>query len=118
MLGGTLGYMAPEHLEAIAEGRDHHVDTRADLYSLGVLLFEALTGRRPFPPPPAGGSVGQTIRRAAEVNLWRGKVVDHSHVADPQKASGHFAREALTEPPSRFMIPLLPVFNWISKLWR
>ena len=32
--------MAPEHLEALAEGNDDQVDHRADLFSLGVLLFE------------------------------------------------------------------------------
>jgi GAF domain-containing protein/tRNA A-37 threonylcarbamoyl transferase component Bud32 len=39
---GTLSYMAPEQLA----GGD--VDQRTDLYSAGVMAFEALTGRRPF----------------------------------------------------------------------
>jgi tetratricopeptide (TPR) repeat protein len=47
-VGGTLPYMAPEHLEAL-QGGTRPVDARSDLYSLGVVLYELLTGRHPFP---------------------------------------------------------------------
>jgi tetratricopeptide (TPR) repeat protein len=46
--GGTLPYMAPEHLKAF-QGDERPVDARSDLYSLGVILYELLTRRPPFP---------------------------------------------------------------------
>jgi len=45
-VGGTLPYMSPEQLEAVTSGG--HVGFQADIFSLGVLFCELLTGERPF----------------------------------------------------------------------
>ena len=45
-VGGTLAYMAPEHFDALET--NEQVDSRTDVYSVGVILFELVTGRLPF----------------------------------------------------------------------
>jgi eukaryotic-like serine/threonine-protein kinase len=49
--GGSLAYMSPEQLAAAdptSPVQPHELDGRSDVFSLGVLLWELLTGNRPF----------------------------------------------------------------------
>ncbi len=51
--GGTLPYMAPEQLEAFLDpDRWNQVGPAADLYALGLVMMEMITGRRPDGPNP------------------------------------------------------------------
>jgi serine/threonine protein kinase len=47
-LAGTVYYMAPEQIEGEA------VDSRTDIYSLGITAYEMITGRRPYPEDDIG----------------------------------------------------------------
>ena len=58
---GTPGYMSPE---ALGLGGD--IDTRSDVFSLGVVLYELLTSQRPWPAPDPDDSPLAIMKRQAD----------------------------------------------------
>jgi serine/threonine-protein kinase len=107
---GTPAYVAPEQLRKRSE-----VDGRADLYAVGVLLFQMLGGRRPFDgtareilqakmttAAPALGHVRPDLRVAPELEA----VLARALAADPASrfATAHEVLEALDSLPAVIVV--------------
>ena len=79
---GTFNYMAPEQ----ARGTD--IDLRADLFAIGVLLYEMLAGQPPFKGATAADVVGSVLFRDPAPFSFAGR---HSRGARSDR--GHGAAE-------------------------
>ena len=60
-LAGTPAYMSPEQ----ARGESHRLDGRSDIFSLGIVLYELLTGKRPF----QGSTAVELLRAVISVDV-------------------------------------------------
>ena len=89
ILLGTPSYLAPE---VVAGGR---VDHRADMWAVGVILFELLSGQRPFQAPTFVGLVYRIVHEPAPV-------LDTAALQIPPLLAGVVARTLEKDPSRRY----------------
>jgi serine/threonine protein kinase len=118
-LMGTLNYMAPE------QGLQNQSDARSDLYSLGIVLYEMLTGKPPFdadtplailmkhvneplPIPPATGVViPEPFERVLLKGLSKNPDDRYQTAVEMAQALRAAAEEAAVQLPDRISLPLV-----------
>jgi len=91
---GTPGYMAPEQ----AAGRSGQIDRRTDVYGLGAILYEILTGRPPF----TGADTAEVLRKVCDEEPIRPRqLVPATPAALEAVCLRALAREPARRYPSR-----------------
>jgi serine/threonine-protein kinase len=103
---GTPAYMSPEQMLASNE-----VDARSDIWSMGVLLYQLITGRLPFPgsndlelfsaamtrpPVPLRSQLKEPLPEEVEQILWRCLSKDRNERFPTMHALGQALRDAAT----------------------
>ena len=88
-VSGTPGYMAPEQITG------KYLDETADIYSLGVVLYEMLTGTNPF----VAEDFKEAVHRALNLNPVEPHLVDPSV---PKKLSDIVMKAMAKDPDFRF----------------
>jgi tetratricopeptide (TPR) repeat protein len=86
---GTLGYMSPEQV------RGEALDHRSDIFSLGVLLYEMITGAPPFTADNEAAVIYKILNTDPEPGI-------DAHAAIPERIKAVLAKALAKEPGERY----------------
>lgn len=103
-LVGTYEYMSPE------QAQGSHIDSRSDLYTVGLIFYELLTGSRPF---RAESAIASLVMRTQQ----RAKPVSAHDASIPKTISGICEKALEIAPTSRYQTAselVAEIANWKS----
>jgi serine/threonine-protein kinase len=89
---GTPDYMSPE------QARGRRVDARADVFSLGCVLYECLSGAKPFPDESVTAILLKVVTEEAPA-------IDYESLGLPRALDGVLRRALAKDPERRFASP-------------
>jgi serine/threonine protein kinase len=112
---GTVSYMSPE------QARGEHVDVRTDIWSLGIVMYEMITGRLPFKGDNTQAILYCVMNEEprsvkdlrAEIPLELEHIIHKSLAKDPKKrfSSGRELAAELEDLKTRLTVGKVPVFR-------
>ncbi len=118
-IAGTPAYMSPEQ----ARGEGHRLDGRSDIFSLGVMMYELLTGKRPFrgstpneiyhsiisvePPPPRSieSDIPEELQRICLKALAKRAADRYATAAEMAEDLSHWQQGPATSTQELTIIP-------------